>query len=309
MDFFTDFNALKIERSWCTVGSFDGVHLGHQALIHQLVEGAHASHSQAIVITFTPHPAVFFGRSPQAYILTSPNERIELLKSLGVDQVIPIKFDEEVARLSAAEFMTGLKQHLGLVHFLAGYDFALGHNREGNLEALKEIGEKEGFQVGAFAPFTGTNGIISSSRIRDLLHQGKLAQANENLGRPYSLEGNVISGEHRGHKLGFPTANLNIAPDRLIPANGVYASRATIAAKSYIAVTNIGVRPTFENPLPSPRVEPHLLDLQEDLYGEFLKLELIEYLRTEQVFGSAEELIVQVKKDILKTREVFAHVA
>ncbi len=308
MDFFSDFNELKIERSWCTVGSFDGVHLGHQALIKRLVDGAHNTNSLSVVITFSPHPAVFFGRSISAFTLTRPEERIELLKGLGVDQVLTIRFDEQVACLSAAEFMRGLKNNLGLVHFLAGYDFALGHDREGNVNSLKAIGDEMGFQVEEIPPVTGEAGVISSSRIRDLLHRAKLTEANRLLGRPYSLEGEVVSGEHRGHKLGFPTANLDIAPDRLIPAKGVYACRAQVDGKTYIAVTNIGVRPTFENPLPEPRVEPHLLDLEGDLYGHFLKLELIEYLRPEQVFASPEELIAQVKRDIEKTREVIPHV-
>ncbi len=307
MDFFTDLTELKITSSWCTVGSFDGVHLGHQALIRQLVQGAHSENSEAVVLTFSPHPAVFFGRSIPGYSLSSPEERERLLKELGVDRVVTIKFDQTVANLSAADFMSGLKNHLGLRHFLAGYDFALGHDREGNFESLQAIGKQMGFAVEAFVPITSTQGIISSSRIRDLLHRGKLSEANQLLGRPYSLGGIVINGEHRGRKLGFPTANLDIAPDRLIPAKGVYACRALVNNQEYTAVTNIGVRPTFENPLPEPRVEPYLLDLQEDLYGHFLKLELIEYLRPEKVFKSPEELIAQVKRDIEKTREVIHH--
>ncbi|MEA5078966.1 MAG: bifunctional riboflavin kinase/FAD synthetase [Anaerolineaceae bacterium] len=307
MDFSTDLNELKIVRSWCTVGSFDGVHLGHQALIRQLIQGAHAENSEAIVLTFSPHPAVFFGRSMPGYSLSTPEERERLLKELGVDRVVTIKFDQTIANLSAADFMRGLKDHLGLIHFLAGYDFALGRDREGNFESLQAIGKQMGFAVEAFAPVTSALGIISSSRIRDLLHRGKLSEANQLLGRPYSLEGAVINGEHRGRKLGFPTANLDIAADRLVPAKGVYACRALVNNQEYTAVTNIGVRPTFENPLPVPRVEPHLLDLQEDLYGHILKLELIEYLRPEKVFNTPEELIAQVKRDIEKTREVIPH--
>jgi riboflavin kinase/FMN adenylyltransferase len=175
------------------------------------------------------------------------------------------------------------------------------------VDSLKSIGEKEGFQVEAVYPVTTTDGVISSSRIRELLQQAELSQANQFLGRPYALEGVVVPGEHRGHKLGFPTANIDIAPERLIPAKGVYASRAIVDGKRFTAVTNIGVRPTFENPLPASRVEPHILDLQEDLYGQYLKLELIEYLRPEKVFNSPEDLIAQVQKDIKKTREVISH--
>lgn len=307
MDFFTDLSDLHVSNSWCTVGSFDGVHLGHQALIRQLVQGAHSSASEAIVLTFSPHPAVFFGRSNPGYSLSSPEERETMLRALGVDRVITIRFDQTIASLSALDFMTGLKTNLHLNHFLTGYDFALGRDREGNFESLQAIGNHLGFAVEAFAPVTSEHGIISSSRIRDLLHRGKLSEANQLLGRPYSLEGNVINGEHRGRKLGFPTANLDIAEDRLVPAKGVYACRALVNDQVYTAVTNIGVRPTFENPLPVPRVEPHLLDLQEDLYDHFLKLELIEYLRPEMVFNSPEELIAQVKRDIEKTREVIPH--
>jgi riboflavin kinase/FMN adenylyltransferase len=156
-------------------------------------------------------------------------------------------------------------------------------------------------------PFKINGEVVSSSQIRKLLAEGQLNQANRCLGRPYSVEGNVIHGEHRGNLLGFPTANLDIAPDRLLPARGVYASRVKVDGKKYIAVTNIGVRPTFDNPLPNPRVEPHILDLDGDLYGKYLKLELLEYLRPEETFASPQDLITQVNLDVKKTRELFDH--
>jgi riboflavin kinase / FMN adenylyltransferase len=163
------------------------------------------------------------------------------------------------------------------------------------------------FEVEIVAPITIDEEIVSSSQIRKLLIEGNLVQANRYLGRPYSLEGEVIHGEHRGNRLGFATANMDIAPDRLLPATGVYACRAYFDGMSYTAVTNIGVRPTFANPLASPRVEPHLLDLKENLYGQFLRLDLLEYLRPEQAFDSPDELIAQVNRDILRTRELFDH--
>ena len=146
--------------------------------------------------------------------------------------------------------------------------------------------------------------VVSSSQIRNLLQEGQLKRANNLLGRPYSLQGEVIPGEHRGNRLGFPTANLNLPPERLLPTRGVYASRGIVHGKEYMAVTNIGIRPTFANPLKVPRVEPHLLDLKEDLYGENLKIELIEYLRPEQIFPSPADLIAQVNRDIQETREI-----
>jgi riboflavin kinase/FMN adenylyltransferase len=301
------FENLNIEKSWVTVGSFDGVHLGHQALAKTLATSAHRQGSQAVVVTFSPHPAVFFKRVPEAYSLTSPRERERLLHEAGIDKVVTVEFNQQVANLPAADFMKMMKIALGLTHLVAGFNFALGRERSGDIPALKELGKQLGYKVVVIEPQKINSEVISSSQIRKLLADGELTRANQCLGRPYSLEGYVIHGEHRGHHLGFPTANLDIAADRLLPARGVYASKAIVDGKSFTAVTNIGVRPTFENPLPTPRVEPHLLDQQEDLYGKYLRLELIEFLRPEKAFDSPDDLIAQVKRDIQKTRELLDH--
>jgi riboflavin kinase / FMN adenylyltransferase len=301
------FENLNIEKSWVTVGSFDGVHLGHQALARYLSDSAHSQGSQAVVVTFSPHPAVFFKRVPEAYSLTSPRERERLLHEAGIDKVVTVEFNQEVANLPAADFMQMIKNSLGLTHLVAGFNFALGRERSGDIPTLKELGKQLGYEVEVIEPQMVNGEVISSSQVRKLLADGELARANQCLGRPYSLEGYVIHGEHRGHHLGFPTANLDIAIDRLLPARGVYASRAIVNGNVFTAVTNIGVRPTFENPLPTPRVEPHLLDQQEDLYGKYLSLELIEFLRPEKAFNSPEDLIAQVKRDIQKTRELLDH--
>ena len=302
---YSDLTQYALQHSWVTVGSFDGIHRGHQELIQHLVEEAHNDHSPAVVITFHPHPASFFGRTPQAYTLTSPEERETLLLALGVDHVITLKFDAGLANLTALNFMEMLKKHLGLTRLLIGFNFALGRGRTGDLDSLQQIGKALNYQVEVVKPVKFEGEVISSSQIRSLLLEGKLQQANALLGRPYSLEGHVIHGEHRGSRLGFPTANLELLPERLLPARGVYAGRGFVHDNSYIAVTNIGVRPTFANPLPEPRVEPYLLDLQEDLYGQALKLELIEYLRPEQAFATPADLVAQVNRDIEKTREMF----
>lgn len=301
------FEDLNIEHSWVTVGSFDGVHLGHQSLAHDLVTQAHQHNSQALVVTFNPHPAVFFKRVPLAYSLTSPQERERLLGNLGIDQVITIDFGQQIASLSARDFMQAMKEKLGITHLVVGFNFALGHGRSGDLPTLQALGLELGYSVDIISPFKMDGEIISSSQIRKLLGDGQLSQANQCLGRPYSLEGPVIHGEHRGNRLGIPTANLDISPDRLLPARGVYASKVHVGGKIFTAVTNIGVRPTFANPLENPRVEPHILVLEEDLYGKYLKLELIEYLRPEKAFDSPEELITQVNQDIRKTRELIDH--
>jgi riboflavin kinase/FMN adenylyltransferase len=304
---FIKLNRSDIQHAWVAIGTFDGVHRGHQTLIHQLVTQAHAQHSPAVVITFHPHPAVYFGRAPQYHNLTEPQEREALLKALGVDEVFTLPFDAQMANLTALNFMQMLKDQLDVSHLLIGFNFALGRDRTGNLDTLQQLGKMIGYEVDVIPPIKIGKSTISSSRIRSLLQEGRIHEANEMLGRPYFLSGKVIHGEHRGNQLGFPTANLDLPRERFLPARGVYACRAFIDGAAYVAVTNIGVRPTFENPLEYPRVEPHLLGLDRDLYGEFLKLDLLEYLRPEKAFASSADLIAQVNRDIEKTRELFNH--
>jgi riboflavin kinase/FMN adenylyltransferase len=200
-----------------------------------------------------------------------------------------------------------LKENIGVDHLLIGFNFALGRDRTGDLDSLQQMEHYLNYKVEVFQPVKVDGEVISSSQIRNLLQEGQIKRANAMLGHPYTLEGVVIQGEHRGNKLGFPTANLDLAPDRLLPARGVYACRAIVKGQKYIAVTNIGIRPTFANPLETPRVEPHILDFNNDLYGENLIIELIEYLRPEQTFANSNDLITQVNQDIQETREMFLH--
>ncbi|HCS40414.1 MAG TPA: bifunctional riboflavin kinase/FMN adenylyltransferase [Anaerolineaceae bacterium] len=305
MDFIAPFDASLYKNAWLTIGSFDGVHLGHQSLIKGLVERAHAEDACALVITFWPHPATFFKRAPLAWALTSPEERRELICALGVEEVLTLNFSHELANLTALEFMQGLKENLGLHGLMVGPNFALGKNREGSIHKLTEIAAQLDFRLEIAQPITNAEGMVSSSQVRTDLLEGRVKPAAQKLGRPYKLSGKVVHGEHRGTGLGVPTANLDHQPERLIPGNGVYVTRALVNGKSYASVTNIGVRPTFDNPLPVPRIEPHILDLNEQLYGQDLALEFIDYLRPEIKFESSKELVAQIQKDIHKTRELF----
>lgn len=290
--------------SWITIGSFDGVHIGHQALIKQLTSQARQSGSQSVVITFWPHPATFFQRAPLAWALTSPEERAAFLLALGVDRVETLKFDQSLADLNAEEFITRLQKDFRLAGLLVGPNFALGKGRLGTVEKLAQISRDQHFQLKVLEPFTNAQGMVSSSKIRADLGDHDVKAAAQKLGRPYRLTGKVVHGEHRGTGLGVPTANLEAIPERLIPANGVYVTRALVNGKPFASVTNIGVRPTFENPLPAPRVEPHILDMQDTLYQQELTLEFLEYLRPEIKFASAQELVAQIQKDIARTREI-----
>lgn len=306
MEFIETLQSRNIQHSWVAIGAFDGVHKGHQALFNALVKGAHRSGCTAVVITFDPLPGVFFKRMETGSALSSLEERISLIKATGVDEVIVLHFDLALAGIDALSFMKALKSNIGIERLLAGFNFTLGKDRGGTVNELTEIGKSLGYDVEVVEPVRDGDDIISSSNIRRLLRLGDISKANRFLGRVYKVTGPVVHGEHRGGKLGFPTANVSIPAERLIPANGVYACKATVDGKTYLAVTNVGVRPTFDTPLLEPRIEPHLLDTEERFYDRILSLEFFEYLRSEMKYPDADALIAQIKKDVQKTRELFS---
>lgn len=309
MQHFTALDDLYLDHAWATIGSFDGVHRGHQAVIRRLVDGAHQDGVPAVVITFFPHPSVVLRGSNGPFFLTTPEERAALLDALGVDVVVTLRFDRQMATLTAEEFMRWLSAHLGLQRLFVGYDFALGRGREGNTARLRELGEQLGYTLELTEPYEIGGEPVSSSRIRALLSRGNVSEVTDLLGRPYALSGDIVRGDGRGHGLGIPTANLSVWQERIVPAVGVYATWAMIDGERHAAVTNIGVRPTFENEPVFARIETHLLDFDRDLYGQKLQLEFIEYLRREQRFPSIQALLDQIHQDIARTREVLEHAA
>lgn len=304
MQHTTSIDQIQLQDSFVTIGSFDGVHRGHQTLIREMVQNAHEQGSPAVVVTFFPHPIVVLKNLHGPFYLTTPEERAELIGSLGVDQVITLQFNHQLAGYTARQFMTLLSDHLGLRELWVGSDFALGRGREGTPQVLGEIGQDLGYTVHTVSPITAAGEKISSSQIRALLAQGDIQEVARQLGRWYSLEAVVTYGDSRGSKLGFPTANLDLAPERLLPLSGVYACRAYIGDAVYQTVTNIGVRPTFESEPVLPRVEAHLIHFQGNLYEEPLRLEFIDFIRPEMRFSSVEMLIQQIQSDIQRTLEV-----
>lgn len=304
MDYIETLNTIAVPHSWVTIGAFDGVHTGHQTLFRKIVEGARQAKCQSVAITFDPLPALFFKRITTDHILTSTKERVALIKKLGVDHVIVLDFTRDFADIDALTFMSDVKKALGLQKLFAGYNFTLGKDQAGTVAVLKEIGQQLDFEVEVVPPIRHGQEIISSSNIRKILKTGDVAKARDYLGRPYVLRGRVVHGESRGSKLGIPTANLSIPGERLLPATGVYATLAHINRKTYLSATNVGVRPTFDNPLPYPRVEPHLLDTNETFYGKTLTLEFIDYIRPEVRFPDSKALVAQIQMDIKKTREI-----
>lgn len=295
---------ITLQNSWLTIGVFDGVHRGHQGILSNLTAGAHQNGAPAVVLTFWPHPAVVLGKRHDLKCLTTPEERANLLGDLGVDAVITQPFTPDFANLSAFDFMRRVSHRLGLRSLWIGYDFALGRNREGDLERLTEIGQELGYDVQTIGPVKNGEDVLSSSLIRQRIRSGEVAHAAENLGRFYNLSGPVIHGDGRGRKINIPTANIDYPRDKVIPVNGVYATWAWVGGQRYPAASNIGINPTFTPDKQTPNVEAHLLDFDRDLYGQEVKLEFVEYLREELRFDSVEALLEQIHADIGKTREI-----
>jgi riboflavin kinase / FMN adenylyltransferase len=302
MEHYWSLDGLTITNTWLTIGSFDGVHRGHQEVIRNLTAGAHKIGASAVVLTFHPHPALVLRKRADPFYLTSPEERAALLAELGVDVLVTHPFDREVAALTAGEFMEHLHRHLGFSHLEVGYDFALGRGREGNLDVLRQIGQELGYSVDAIRPVTLNGEPVSSSLVRKALAAGEVERAGALLGRPYQISGRVVQGDGRGRQLGIPTANLEVWAERAIPLAGVYVCQADIAGQSFGAVTNVGVRPTFETEPVPPRVEAHLLDFDMDLYGQEIGLSFLSRLRAEQRFASIQALVEQIQSDIGQAR-------
>ena len=304
MQHYWSIEDIHLQDSWVTIGSFDGVHLGHQEIVRNLVQGARQANVPAVVVTFYPHPAYVLGKRKDPIYLTLPEERADLLAQLGVDVVISHPFNLQVASLTAKEFMLHLKQHLGFSHLCIGYDFALGRGREGNVETLKILGKELGYEVSAISAVVNGDVTVSSSQIRALILDGDVKRASRLLGRPYRLGGDVIRGDARGKALGIPTANLDVLAERAVPKAGVYVCKAIVDGNYWGAVTNIGVRPTFEKQPVLPRVEAHLLDFQGDLYGKTLQLDFISRLRDEKHFNGIQALVDQIHRDIDQARNI-----
>ena len=292
-----------IEGAWLTIGSFDGVHRGHQEIVKQLTAGAHQQGAPAVVLTFYPHPIAVLRGANGPFYLTSPEERAKMLGELGVDIVITLPFTRELAATPAREFIAELRQHIKFHSLWVGYDFTLGKGREGNVTMLQQFGDEFGYDLKVLRPVIAGEEPISSTRIRSALASGDVTHTAEWLGRSYSVFGQVITGEGRGRSIGIPTANLDIWPEKILPAFGVYACRATVGNQTFKAATNLGVRPTFKGNT-APSVEAHLLDFSGDLYGQVIQLEFITRLRGEQKFTNIQALIEQIHRDIADTSTI-----
>jgi len=288
------------------VGMFDGVHLGHQYLLHRLVSTAHSAGCVPTVLTFFPHPDVVLGKATGRYYLTTPEQRAAELGRLGVDCVVTHPFNDEVRQIRAADFVDQLLRYLQLRELWVGADFALGYKREGNVNFLRAQGGQKGFNLEVVQLVTNdsTGKVINSSNIRAALGEGNVEQAAHWLGRPYRLEGEVVHGDGRGRTIGFPTANINVWAEQMLPQNGVYAGWAHLNDETFMAVANVGNRPTFNGT--TITVEAYLLDFDRDIYGQHLCFDFVAYLRPELRFESVEALVEQIERDVIRGREILS---
>jgi riboflavin kinase/FMN adenylyltransferase len=285
-----------------TTGTFDGVHLGHKTILDKLNSVARENDGESVLLTFSPHPRiVLFPEQNDLKLLTTREEKIELLEHYGVDHLIIHPFTKEFSRLSSVEFIRDLLvNQLQIKKLVIGYNHHFGRNREGSLEHLLECGPVYGFDVEEIPAADIDNVNVSSTKIRKALHNGDLSTAKSYLGHDYSLAGEVVKGEGRGTGIGYPTANIQIEnPIKLIPANGVYAVYTTISDTQYQAMMNIGVRPTVTENSSSPdrTIEINIFDFDQDIYGEAVRVTMVEKIRDEVKFDSVKELAIQLADD------------
>jgi riboflavin kinase/FMN adenylyltransferase len=287
-----------------TVGVFDGVHLGHKYLLARLLERARERNLLSGVVTFDPHPQKVLSPKTRLPFLTDLEQRKALLKDEGVSAVIVLTFTRELVRLSAVQFVGLLKNYLRLRELVIGPDFTLGRNREGNVSTLRTLGEDMGFAVTVVTPVKINGDMVSSTAIREALAGGDLKRVRSLIGRPFSLHGRVVRGDSRGAKLDFPTANLEVDPEQALPAEGVYATWTHIGERAYESMTNIGRRPTFGGQRSG--VEVYILGYQGNLYGQELKIDIMERLRGERQFDTVEALKSQIVEDIAQGRALLS---
>ena len=285
-----------------TIGVFDGVHRGHQSLIAKVVAEGRAKGAASGVLTFRNHPDSVLNPDFRPQYITSIEERIRLIRELGVDFVAPVTFDREVAGLRARMFVELLTSRLRMRGLVVGPDFAMGYKREGNVNVLSSLGRELGFSVSVVDLLSDDGDAVHSTSIRKAIVDGSVREAAKKLGRNFSVGGTVVTGEKLGRTLGFPTANLEIGPEMAVPGNGIYATRAFVGDECYMAATSIGTRPTFDGK--GRTIEAYLLAFDSDLYNMELRLEFVQRLRDELKFESVDDLLKQMELDVEQTREL-----
>jgi riboflavin kinase/FMN adenylyltransferase len=296
------------KRPVVTIGNFDGVHLGHQLLFHEVAIRAKRNGGTSVAITFDPHPLKVL-RPEGIRLISTTRQKIELIRMAGIDVLIILPFDLDFAKTTATDFVNNiLCDTIGVHELVVGYDYAFGRGREGNIDFLRGQGKEKGFPVSVVEAHYEEEMLVSSTKIRELVMEGRMHDVRNLLGRCYHIHGEVQRGKQRGgSEIGFPTANLKLSEEDLCPKKGVYVTQVLYEDKMYGSVTNIGYNPTFgENEL---LAETHIFDFNKDIYGHPIRLNLLRYLRGEVKFNSIEELSAQIKKDVETAKQVLAEAA
>lgn len=295
----------RLRRVVLTLGNFDGVHLGHQAILRAALEQSRAASGQAVVLTFEPHPLAVLVPERAPALIQPLRDRLATLRDFGVDVTVLQRFTRAFAALDPEAFVRDfLLRHLDVVQVVVGYNLNFGRNRAGTAETLRALGERLAFGVEVVGPVVVDGEQVSSTRLRHVLQEGDMRRARTLLGRPYGLRGRVVEGDRRGRTLGFPTANLHLRPRLLLPPDGVYAVVARSDDACHAGVMNIGVRPTFAGRRRT--VEAHLLDFSGDLYRRWLTVDVIERLRGETAFAGPDALRAAITADVARARDVLA---
>lgn len=286
------------------IGVFDGVHLGHQAVISTSARAAQEAAGTPVVVTFDPHPAKVLRPQEAPHLLTATQHKIALIRDLGVAHLLIVHFDREFAATTPEEFVRQLvAQAKPLRQICVGHEWSFGKGRAGNLDLLKKLGAENAFDVVGIKPVAVNGTVVSSTAIRAAVQAGDFACAAEMLGREYTILGTVKQGAQLGRKLGFPTANLS-AHSEQFPPNGVYAAEARLGETRFRGVANLGFRPTLSQAAPERLLELHLFDLKRDIYGEDLEVRFVRYLRPEQKFENMNELAAQIARDVEDARRL-----
>ncbi|WP_430785855.1 bifunctional riboflavin kinase/FAD synthetase [Virgibacillus flavescens] len=294
-----------LPKTVAAIGFFDGIHKGHQKVIHTAVSKAKELKTESAVITFHPHPSVVLKKEKvHVQYITPLREKQEILQQMNVDRLYVITFSKELASLEPQEFIDHFIIGLNIQHLVAGFDFSYGHKGEGNMKMIQSHTRNE-FDYTTIDKVELENEKVSSTKIRSLLKEGKVDKVSEYLGRKLSVSGLVVEGDKRGRTIGYPTANMDVASEALLPKIGVYAVKVLYRGEEYEAMANLGVKPTFKDNETKPTLEVNILDYSNDLYGEELQIEWYAFIRDEVKFNGVEELVAQIQEDEEQIRNYF----
>ena len=296
------YNSCDIKNPVVALGNFDGIHLGHQALIRETIKKARSLDGTPVLFTFYPHPIKVIKHIDEPFLIQTFKEKAKIIENLGIETIICARFTKQFASLEPEYFIKKiLVENLKVKAVCVGHDYTFGREGKGNIKHLREYSYKYNFELVVIPPVKIDGIIVSSTKIREFLKNGLIERANQFLGRRYSISGIVKEGAGRGEKIGFPTANI-YPKNEILLKNGVYAAFAYVESKKFKAAVNVGVNPTFKDKI--KHIEAHLLDFKGDIYYKKIKLEFVSFIREEKAFRKIEELVKQINKDIKTVRKI-----